>query len=145
MWSVFDYTEFPIVHVHFIGSLKNDNDYYNFINKWIELYNQKKYFKFIFNTKECGYVNIKYTYKIASFIKKLKKQKTQYLQSSIIIYYSGWIKFLLRFVFSLQSPVANVYLVNGKNLNNDKIKDMSILPKDTLIYFPSLEILTNKK
>lgn len=147
MWSVYDYTDFPTVNVHFIGSLRNDTDYNNFIDKWIELYNQERYFKFIFNTKDCGYVNIKYAFRMTSFIKKLKRRDKQYLQSSVIIYYSSWIKFLLRFIFSIQSPVANVYLVNGNNLTLEKRRniDKGILPDDTLIYFPSVETLTRNQ
>ena len=79
----------------------------------------KKKFKFIFDTKECGYVHIKYAYSMVSFIKKLKQLPVQYLESSIITYNSRWIKFLLQFIFLCQSPVAPVYLVNG-NINKEE-------------------------
>lgn len=147
MWSVFNYTDFPNVNVHFLGPLRNDTDYYDFIDKWIELYNQERSFKFIFNTTNCGYVKIKYAFKMINFIKKLKRCDKQYLQSSIIIYNNNWIKYLLRFIFSVQSPVANVYLVNGKNLTLEKIRNINkgILPDDTLIYFPSVNTLIKNK
>ena len=86
MWAYYDYTNFPIVKVKCKGPLRSNKDYKDFVNNWIQLYDNKKKFKFIFDTKECGYVHIKYAYSMVSFIKKLKQLPVQYLESSIITY-----------------------------------------------------------
>ena len=138
MWGHYNYTNFPIIEVKCIGSLRNNNDYEDFTNKWTSLYNDKKKFKFIFDTKECGYVNIKYAFSMVSFIRKLKQLPEQYLESSVIIYNSKWIKFLLQFIFWCQSPVAPVYLVNG-NVNREQTIELlnkNIILDNVIVYLP---------
>ena len=139
MWGHYNYTNFPIVEVNCKGSLRNNSDYEDFVNKWLQLYDNKKKFKFIFDTKECGYVNIKYAYSMVSFIRKLKQLPEQYLECSIIIYNNRWIKFLLQFIFWCQSPVAPVYLVNG-NINKEEtinLLNKNIIPHNVNVYLPS--------
>lgn len=143
MWANYDYSTFPIIKVNLSGKLTNDSEYYDFIRKWTLLYQNKKYFKFIFDTSECGYVNMKYSLKLPSFIKKLKKLPTQYLTESIIIYNSEWIKFLLKISLNIQSPVAPVYLIHKKDFLNirgnifNAIKDKNLSKKITL-YNPNI-------
>ena len=55
-------------------------------------------------------ISIKYAIKMTLFIKNLRKQPYHYLQKSLIIVNDKNIKRLLDFVFTLQSPVAPVYL-----------------------------------
>ena len=93
MWAIYNYSKFPIVNVKFNGRLEKDNQYYDFIKHWTLLYSKKKKYKFIFDTTNCGYINIKYAFKIPSFIKKLKEFPIQYLEKSIIIYNNNFIKY----------------------------------------------------
>ena len=52
MWATFDETNYPEVSVNFEGSLRNRTEYNNFITKWIELYDKKQDFYYIFDTNE---------------------------------------------------------------------------------------------
>ena len=103
MWANYDNRNFPIVRVELSGQLTTDEDYNNFIREWTELYQRKNNFKFIFDTSNCGNVNLKYAFKMPNFIKKLKELETQYLEKSIVIYDSIWIKMLLKLILNLSS------------------------------------------
>ena len=136
MWSTYDKTHFPLVKVDLNGQLNNDEDYNHFIREWTELYQQKAHFKFVFDTSNCGYVNLKYSLKMPSYIKRLKELQTQYLEKSIIIYDSIWIKMLLIMIFKLQSPVAPVYLVAKDNFCDDMIDNTSDYMEHFSVYNP---------
>lgn len=138
MWSLYNYTNFPVVYVSFHGNLNNKEKFNGFINNWKRLYQERNPFSFVFDTKHCGHVNIKYCFRMSAFIKKLKHEQKQYLQKSIIIYYRGWIKSLLQLTFSIQSPVAPVYLVNGNDNKEETIRllNNNIIPNNVIIYLP---------
>ena len=136
MWSTYDKTTLPLVKVTLNGSLNNDEDYNHFIREWTELYQSKTNFKFVFDTSNCGYVNIKYALKMPSYIKRLKELKIQYLEKSIIIYNSIWIKMLLSMIFKLQSPVAPVYLVAKDDFCEDMIVNSQNYMELLSIYKP---------
>ena len=129
MFAKFNYDNFPVVHVHFSKNIDNDLDFINFLNNWIELYNSKKKFCFIFHTENVGYIPIKYAISMSSFIKKLKKREIQYLQKSIIIINSSFVKNMLELIFYLQSPVAPVILLNKKKIINLENKIKYIIDK----------------
>ena len=141
MWAYYNYKDFPIVNVTFQGNLNKKEEFQDFTNKWKKLYEERKMFSFVFDTKKCGHVNIKYCMFMSNFIKKLKKEPIQYLEKSIIIYYRGWIKHLLQIVFSLQSPVAPVYLLNGNGNENVEetinLLNKNIIPDNVIIYLPN--------
>ena len=59
------------------------------------------------------------------FIKKLKKEKVQYLQKSIILVNSQIVKHMLDFIFMLQPPVAPIYITNIKSEINSIINGHS--------------------
>ena len=67
-------------------------------------------------------IPIKYAIKMTLFIKNLRKQPYHYLQKSLILVNDKSIKRLLDFVFTLQSPVAPVYLwhINSNDSNNEE-------------------------
>jgi len=138
MWSLYNYTNFPVVYVSFHGNLNNKEKFNGFINNWKRLYQERNPFSFVFDTRHCGHVNIKYCFRMSAFIKKLKHEQKQYLQKSIIIYYRGWIKSLLQLTFSIQSPVAPVYLVNGNDNKEETIRllNNNIIPNNVIIYLP---------
>ena len=118
MFANYDYTNYnsqSIVHVTLSPNIKNDQDFDTFLYQWIELYHIKKNFIFIFDTCNVGFIPLKYSLKMTIFIKKLKKEKIQYLQKSIILVNSQIVKHMLDFIFMLQPPVAPVYITNIKS------------------------------
>lgn len=52
---------------------------------------------------------------MTAFIKKIKQQEHQYLQKSIIYVNKKSVKRLLDFVFTIQPPVAPVYIIDNKD------------------------------
>lgn len=124
MFSKFDYTNFPIIYIKLNNNIKDDNDFNNFINEWNILNNNKKNYEMIFDTQNCGFVNPKYCFYMAIFIKKLKKEKVKYLQKSQIIVYNNYILKLLELIFYFEKPIAPVKICL-KN-NNDIIKIINI-------------------
>ena len=129
MFAKFIYEMFPVVVVKFSRNIENAEDFDLFLKKWIELYENKKEFIFVFDTTEVGYPSIKYCVRMSMFIKKLRKEKIQYLKRSIIIVKNNRVKNMLNFTFYLQPPVAIVYLTkdtlskvlaNIYNINIDK-------------------------
>ena len=85
MWAQYSEIGFPIVQVQMKGKIKNDEDFYDFTNGWLEYYKKKQDFVFVFDTTDVGFVNTKYAFKMANFVKELKKQEIQYLKHSIIV------------------------------------------------------------
>ena len=82
------------------------------------------------NTQECGRIPLKYSYDMAKRISKIKKLKKQYLDRTIVIIQSKWIKKLMCLLFKIVKPVAPVYIVKDENtfqelykrLQNNQIK-----------------------
>lgn len=140
MFAKFIYEMFPVVVVKFSRDIENAEDFDLFLKKWIELYENKKEFIFVFDTTEVGYPSIKYCVRMSMFIKKLRKEKTQYLKRSIIIVKNNRVKNLLNFTFYLQPPVAIVYLTKDSlskvlaNIYNINI-DKTIYPGKPVIPF----------
>ena len=132
MFAEFDYSDYDsksIVKVKLNKTIENDPDFYDFTVRWLNLYELKKDFTFIFNADSVGYVPIKYSFKMALFIKSLKTRNRQYLKKSIIIIKNKFARALLDLIFLIQSPVAPVYIIqdhelvetileNRDNLNN---------------------------
>ena len=112
MFVTFDETEYPIVKVNFTGVVRDDNDFSQFTDKWLELYERNANFTFIFDTRNMGMMGPKYCFKMASFIKQLKKRQIQYLEKCIIIVSNRYIRFLLWLIFKIQKPVAPVYITD---------------------------------
>ena len=145
MFALFDYSLYEtdnIVKVKLNNKIENNNDFSNFLNSWLTLYKNKQNFTFIFDTSNVGYIPIKYSIQMSLFIKKLKKQKTQYLQKSIIYVNNNIVKRMLDFIFILQPPVAPVYIVTEMSYieliltnNTNKIDDeiIKILPSKSFL------------
>ena len=138
MFSDFFYDRFPKVYVKFNGVIENEAEFDDFLRRWIELYDNKREFTFIFDTREMGIMGVKYCKKMADFIKSIKKRDIQYLQRSIIIVKNTYIKWLLWLIFKLESPVAPVYITDihhdfminfmyNKIVNNEKLTDDVII------------------
>ena len=132
MFSEFFYDRFPKVYVKFNGVIENEEDFNQFLRRWIQLYDNKREFTFIFDTREMGMMGVKYCKKMADFIKSIKKRDIQYLQRSIIIVKNTYIKWLLWMIFKLESPVAPVYIVRKKEdiqkiLNGEEVDRCKII------------------
>lgn len=119
MFAVFDRTNFPIVKVTFNEGPNSDEEFDDFLNQWTQLYEERDDFTFLFETMEMRNPHIKYAIKMSQFIKRLKNNDHQYLQKSIILINNNKIKYLLDFIFMIQSPVAPIYIYNISNDNFD--------------------------
>ena len=110
MFAEFNINNFPIVIVTFSESIHSEEEFNQFLIDWLTLYNNKDDFSYIFDTRNMKNIPFKYAIKMTLFIKSLRKQPYHYLQKSLILVNDNTIKRLLDFVFTLQSPVAPVYL-----------------------------------
>tara|TARA_Y100001980_G_C14361742_1_gene169434 strand:- start:14 stop:478 length:465 start_codon:yes stop_codon:yes gene_type:complete len=153
MFANYNYDKFPIVFVEFSESINSETEFDQFLNEWLILYHNRQDFSFIFDTRNMKNINIKYAIKMTLFIKNLRKEPYHYLQKSLILVNDKNIKRLLDFVFTLQSPVAPVYLwhINSNdnelnkeylmytinNINRTNLKDnmIYIKPNSSLIPF----------
>ena len=111
MFATYDYSAFPIVKILLKGSIFDDNDFSNFTNQWINLYDNKKYFEFIIYIETLKYIEIKYCLYTAIFLKSIKKKPIQYLKKSKIYTSSNYIYYLLNIIFNIEKPVAPVELI----------------------------------
>jgi hypothetical protein len=140
MFAEFNESQFPIIKITLNNSIENDDDFNNFLNGWLKYYQQKKEVIFLFDTINVGYIPIKYCFKMSTFIRELKQVDKQYLQRSFIVANSWIVKTLLRIIFSMQSPVATVYIVRTQELallmNQDIIDTKSISLYNYYAYYP---------
>ena len=112
MFTEFNYDNFPLVYVKLNKNIENDEDLDFFFNSWVKLYENKKKFTFMFNTLDCGLIKLRYAYAVANFIKLFKKNnKVHYLEKSILIVNSKWIRYLLKSIFYIHKPISKVYIV----------------------------------
>ena len=103
---------FPRIDMKF-NYITNDNEYALFEKEWLNLYKEQKYFHFNIDVTNIMSANIKYAFKLSSFIKFIKKNiKVQYLKYSVITVNSTFVKYLLNIIFTISSPVAPVYIIN---------------------------------
>jgi hypothetical protein len=132
MFAEYNYDFFPIIKVK-LNNVDNDNDFDNFLQSWLNLYIQQKDFTFIFDTTNVSDVPFKYSIRMAEFIRRLKKDNSyHYLQKSIIIVNSVFVKRMLNIIFKIQSPVAPVYILDDEKqeyinsiLNNENIQGIT--------------------
>ena len=132
MFAEYNHDHFPIVFVNFSESIESENDFDQFLNEWLLLYHNGKDFSFIFDTRTMKNINIKYAIKMTLFIKSLRKQPYHYLQKSLILVNDQRILRLLDLVFTLQSPVAPVYLWLSENINEVIDKEYLITTLNTI-------------
>ena len=110
MFAEYNYDNFPVVFVTFSESINSETEFDQFLNEWLILYHNRRDFSYIFDTRNMKNISPKYAIKMTLFIKNLRKEPYHYLQKSLILVNDKHIKRLLDFVFTLQSPVAPVYL-----------------------------------
>jgi len=108
MFSTYDYSKFPEVKVVFSGNIQDDSEYVLFTDQWLQLYEDKQEFTFLFDVENMGIVSPYYCYKIAGFIGEMRQKKHRYLQSSTILNVNSFAYGLLKIVFMLQPPISPV-------------------------------------
>lgn len=121
MFANYNYDNFPVIFVSFSESINSETDFDQFLNEWLILYHNRQDFSYIFDTRNMKNISPKYAIKMTLFIKSLRKEPYHYLKKSLILVNDKHIKRLLDFVFTLQSPVAPVYLwqIDNENINED--------------------------
>ena len=122
-WASYDTSNFPVVFVKLKNNISNQEDFDQFLNEWLQLYDRKEYFTIHFDATEVGVISPKYCFKMSRFIEKLKKDyPIQYLKESNIEVSNFYIKSLLKLIFFLQEPVCPIY-INKKKLINSLTKN----------------------
>ena len=140
MFAEFNESQLPIVKITLNNRIEDEDDFNNFLNGWLNYYRQKKEVIFLFDAINVGYIPVKYCFKMSTFIRELKQLDKQYLQRSFIIANSWIVKSLLRIIFSIQSPVAPVYIVRTQEIallmNQDIIDTKSVSLYNYYAYYP---------
>ena len=148
-FAEFSIHNFPRVHIKLNENIKNDEDYENFTNNWLNLYQRRQYYYLIIDTTLTGLINLKYAIKIANFIKWLKNNvndlyDNQWLQYSIILVRNNFILQLFNIIFYITKPIAPVFLIyDNSNINiiNDEcqtLKQSKNIDKLDDIFFKEL-------
>ena len=131
MFVKIDKSQLPLIKVNFGNKITSFEELKPFFDTWHEMYEEKKNFTFLLNTQECGRIPLKYSYDMAKQISKIKKLEKQYLDRTIVIIQSKWIKKLMCLMFKIVKPVAPVYIVKDEKtfqelfqrLQNNELKD----------------------
>ena len=131
MFADYDYSQFPNVKVK-LNNIIDDDDFDGFLKEWLKLYIKKEKYSFIFDTTNVSNVPLKYSIRMAEFIKELKNNEIQYLEKSIILINNLFVKQMLNIILRLQSPVAPIYLVSNETeidliLNNGDISNIQCI------------------
>ena len=127
MWATYNYDNLPTVHVTISGVIENDQEFSDFIENWLNLFNKGEKFYFIFDTVNCGLINIKYAILMAFWIKSFKKKKYNNLEYSEILVANHSIIYLLRLIFYIEKPIAPVKVIY-KYINNNTIYSEDFIP-----------------
>lgn len=96
--------------------IKKESNIQLFLDKWKEQYDKKIYFSFIIDTTFLTSPSAKDSYKAIKFIRKVKKEKIQYLKYSVIVITNYHVRNLLFYIFKIQKPVAPVLIVKNTEL-----------------------------
>lgn len=108
--EIYDVEGLKIVYVTF-SDYKLLHNFDDLLELWLHMYDSHRYFRFIFDTRNLINIpSLYYAFRMAFFISRLKKRPTQYLERSLILVNHQKISRLLDFIFSIQSPVAPVYI-----------------------------------
>ena len=112
--TVINEDDFPFVKIK-LCKVMNDDEYNFIINKWLELYENKKNFILIFNSLESESISIKYIYRLVGFARKLKKlpKEEQYLKYSIVITNRTLVTTLLNIYKKLIKPISKIYVIKN--------------------------------
>ena len=110
MFAKYNLSKWPLVYIDMVGDIKTYVDYKQFTSTWMGLYDKLEPFTMLFDATKFGDVSVFYAIKMALFIKKIKRKRPQYLQKSIIMLESKWLKHLVGLMFFIETPAAPVYV-----------------------------------
>ena len=110
MFANFDYTNFPIVKVTCNGDVIKKADYEHFKEQWIYIHSLNKKFTLVFDTRNIGMVNTVYCIRIANFVKDYRDEEEELLQKTIVIITSQYVRFVLRFLCTIEKPTKPIYI-----------------------------------
>tara|TARA_B100000925_G_C21812829_1_gene389534 strand:+ start:190 stop:636 length:447 start_codon:yes stop_codon:yes gene_type:complete len=105
-----------------LNDITNDKNYSDLTNIIESCYEKHEYFNLIIETKnlERKKIHMKYLYKLAQFLKKMKNNETTYLLKTTIHVYDDFTNNLLYTLFTfLCSPLAQVEIIYYKSRNNN--------------------------
>lgn len=122
MFYEFNLDQFPLVHIHLKDSIENKEAFQSFIQKWEDLYkyNQPFFIQIDTSSFKSNGINpdyLQYTFMIASFLKRMRKEKPPLLHRTIICVYSHWVVKLMHILFATHSPLAPVYIIHAKHIS----------------------------
>jgi hypothetical protein len=123
----FNLNNFPVINIELSGNFTSDNIVNEFFNNWLSLYELKKDFEIILDTKNIENVSLKYGFYIASIIKKIKKNKEKYkfLYKTTIYLYDKYIYRLIKSAFLFEEPLSYVILIFINNKGDDEIEHIN--------------------
>ena len=119
-----------------------ENDYNNMIKAWSGYYEDNSIDKFtlVFKGNDDSNIPIEYVYKLSKFIKKIKnKRKKEYdkynkLSQSIVIIKSKNMRMLLDLLFTLVTPLSDLYITSSIEQTNMIVENIekgnTILPEN---------------
>ena len=107
-FAKFNLENWPIVIVK-CNDLKTNDEFDDFLSKWENLGSRGEDYYFILDTRNIKNIGFTNAYSGINFIKRLKKQKEQYLKGTILIYNNQFLYYLFNMVMSFQDPVSMIY------------------------------------
>ena len=125
MFATIDKSKFPEVRVTFSDDI-DETSFNNFLNEWRNLYLEKKYFSFVFDTTNMGFPPLSYCYLMVQFLQSMKLEKEHYLKSSIIIIPNNYIVYLLDLIFTIENPISDVKVINNEGVILNEYKAVEI-------------------
>tara|TARA_B100000902_G_scaffold393294_1_gene447254 strand:- start:1006 stop:1392 length:387 start_codon:yes stop_codon:yes gene_type:complete len=125
MFATIDKSKFPEVRVTFSDDI-DETSFNDFLNEWRNLYVEKKYFSFVFDTTEMGFPPLSYCYLMVQFLQSMKLEKEHYLKSSIIIIPNNYIVYLLDLIFTIENPISDVKVINNEGVILNEYKAAQI-------------------
>lgn len=117
---------FPVVTVIGSKDMTDNNEVVIFHNYWKKLYERKQNFTFILFLDDVESIQLKTAYMTSKIIKDMKTLPEQYLKKTIVIFKDQIIINIARLLFSIQSPISQIFLLNSTT-NNIKSCIKSIL------------------
>ena len=107
-------------------NIEKSFDYFHKL--WINYYENKKKFYFVFDTTKLKAQNIflfiEYSYKLINIIDYFKKYEIQYLKSSILIIDNEIINNLFYSIFLIKKPLAEIFIIKSIADLGEKVKSL---------------------
>jgi len=117
--KMIDYSDFPLIRMN-LPDITNDTVYNEIVDGMEGFYDHKKNFQLEIETKNVKEIHMRYMYRFAKFLHKLRKKTPQYLQHTTINIYENLIYNLMYTLFTfLSKPIAPVKLIFWTSRENN--------------------------